>query len=305
MSCTYNRLCSLLSHPTHYMLLCRCNGELFNVHPSYAGCFPASPIRAVYLWQRASSTTPVLWYRWDLLQHLYMQRQQLPRVSVDGTAAGLLLHMQQEGTWDSRISSDHHTKSLGVALNQFANSQLRLSSPTALGMKREGLVDCCGVCCHGHEEFLSKRGVMRVENGFPVLVAAADGSAGPAAQQAYRDACASTATAAAAAAAVAGDPAAPSVGATTSPSDAAATQAAATAAACAGMAPGADQGGGQRTAGPVLPTRRVPPGPLLQNPLLSHEPYAQPKAVHGVSIDGLLKVPSLANAGELGLVCAC
>lgn len=71
---------------------------MFNLHPFYAGCFPATPVRAVNLWQRASSTTPVLWYRCDLLHLLYTQRQRLPKISVDGTAAALLLHMQQQQT---------------------------------------------------------------------------------------------------------------------------------------------------------------------------------------------------------------
>jgi hypothetical protein len=44
---------------------------------------------------------------------------------VDGAAAALLLHMQHEGTWDSRISKQHHTDSLGVALNQWARLALQ------------------------------------------------------------------------------------------------------------------------------------------------------------------------------------
>lgn len=168
----------------------RCEGAKFNLKPCHVGCFPASPVRAVNLWQHASSTTPVLWYRCDLLMHLFMLRQQLTKMSVQGVAAGLRLHMQQEGTWDSRISKEHHITSLNVAFNAFAKLQLRLAKREVLGMEQEGLVDCCGVCSHGHEEFLSSCGVMRVEQGIPVLVAAADGSAGPAAQQAYREACA-------------------------------------------------------------------------------------------------------------------
>lgn len=204
----------------------------------------------------------------DLLQHLLITRQHQPRMGLSGAAAALRQHMIEKRSWDDRLSGKQFERSLSSSLNQFAVLHLALSDPKSLGLLAEGMMCCCGVCKRGHRAFLVQQGVLAAEPPVPLLNMAISGRAGAAARSAADIAAADAAVAAAA---------------------------------------GNNSGGGvQGLGGSWLPQRQRPDGwhealaKTKQNPLVRFEPYAKPLVIHGVSLDGLRRVPHFAKAGGLG-----
>lgn len=104
-----------------------------------------------------------------MLQHLIFQRVTSRSMSIDAAAEAHHKLLQLRNTWDDRISLAHYTGSLGNALYRFVQLSMLLSNPSVLRLPQEGIVDCCGVCKHGHEGALAAAGVLDYKAGVPVL----------------------------------------------------------------------------------------------------------------------------------------
>jgi hypothetical protein len=110
-----------------------------------------------------------LWFRADLLQQLFLQRQFQQRMSVTSTAAALHQLFLSEDGWHPQLMQERFERSLRDALNNFAVLQVKCADPQQLGLAAEEVV-CCDVCSGGHEGFLLQQQAIHLSaDKFPVM----------------------------------------------------------------------------------------------------------------------------------------